>query len=100
MNEMIERVAKAMFEKDQQRPAIQSTNVIIFGRAGFVSWDELLRMESTIAPVVSKVWREHARHAIEEMREPTEAMLNVPPESQFLKWADAWRAMIDEALKP
>ena len=89
MTEMIERVAKALFLKNNPR----------------LSWEKASR-EST------DHFRSVAKIAIEAMREPTEAMLVSGDEQiiEFLKdhifalrdstpAAAAWQLMIDKALK-
>lgn len=83
MNEMVERVARAMFDKGEKwlTPCAQV-------------WE-------TAPPVQKLILLAQARAAIAAMREPTKAMLqafygDVPRE----RWlGDDWRDMIDEALR-
>lgn len=75
MSEMVERVARAMFEAD---------------RGG--SWDDVRENSKAM-------WRSFARAAIEAMREPTEAMINVGWRSMNDERLP-WEVMIDAALKP
>lgn len=84
MSEMVERVAKALFQWQH----------------GHDRWDEA-------EPDVREDACEAARAAIEAMREPTEAMCDAADaldrvEAGVLRTEvpfDAWIAMIDEALK-
>lgn len=95
MNEMVERVAKAMYGGD--------ADVFLTGHN---PWD-------TCAAVIQEAYRREARAAIAAMREPTEAMLKrgagTRATMQFLnqgisgpigEWPamDAWTRMIDAAL--
>jgi len=89
-NEMIERIAKAMYDSNQfARPLEKSPN-----------WVEH--------------YRRQARAAISAMREPTDAMKHAGADSYGIQTpaigtlplsvidgqpSKAWRAMIDEALK-
>jgi hypothetical protein len=85
MNEMIERVAKALLE-DKFPP-----NVGIALR-----WDQMNAYERS-------AWMRAARVAIETMREPTEAMLNAAGSLGFCREEDVieiWGPMIDAALRP
>jgi hypothetical protein len=89
MSEMVDRVAQELFHG---RPA---------GRLEEYSWD-------TLTSDWHAAFRDTARVAIAAMREPTEEMLNAPREAYVFagdfpmsqqEAVDAWRAMIDEALK-
>lgn len=80
MSEVIGRVAKAMYSEPWRQP-----------------WEE-------IGPHAQAFWRRYARRAIEAMREPSDAMLDAGWEHTGDPcWkhnvADAWRVMIDEALR-
>lgn len=78
MDEMVERVARAMYE--------------IWYPCGMPPWGE--------AVISKETWRKSARAAIEAMREPTAAM-----QDAFRSWAlpigeldKGWNAAIDAAL--
>ena len=79
MSEMIERVAKALSEREGSGP-----------------WEGGLMGERG-----REMWRATARAAIEAMREPTSEMAFA---DDVKEWPDdakaAWRAMIDAALTP
>ena len=60
----------------------------------------------TEAATMKDFYRDCARAAIEEIREPTNAMLEAVttavckvPGGRYLSVADTWRAMVDEMLK-
>jgi hypothetical protein len=78
MNEMVERVARVMFEVD---------------RGG--SWDDVRENSKAM-------WRSFARSAIGAMREPTEAMQEAgwatSDRDYGLKPSEVWSAMIKAAL--
>lgn len=81
MSEMVERVARAIAEE---------INGGKFDDARWYNDDQ------------RDVHRRRARAAIEAMREPTEAMLTAGDSAMIRKddaAADAWQAMVDEALK-
>ncbi len=92
MSEMIERIARAMWEAREDIEAVDSPNRCTFEADN----PEIIAM---------------ARAAIEAMREPTEAMIENNEidhitlrcaraiHSSELPCADIWRAMINEALK-
>lgn len=84
MNEMIERVARAVYEARNS------------GRATVAEWLELPQ-------AVRAEERRDARAAIEAMREPTEGMVQAAheeaPHIGSVFWWHSWRAMIDAALK-
>lgn len=83
--EMIERVAKGMFEC---RPAYKSAS----GKVRW-TWDTLGEEQSKAQ------WRKLAVAAIAAMREPTEAMVEAGRDSaQDENARNTWRDMIDEAI--
>lgn len=73
MSEMVERVAKRLYEKIHSSPIPPNWGMVV-GLGG------------------QHVWLDLARAAIEAMREPTEAMR--PAQTK-----EIWQIMIDEALK-
>lgn len=87
---MVERVARAIFSDDD--PEV---------------WDETLRMAAKYPKEMAHYQqdidetRAKARRAIKAMRVPTEAMVNAadPYGIIMANFEDAWRDMIDEALK-
>ena len=81
MSEMVDRVAKAMYDA-----MIARMNVKSFG---WEAEDNHLRDD----------WRAVARVAIAEMREPTEEMTDVISHDEYDWGANNWRAMIDSALE-
>lgn len=82
MNEMVERVAKALSANLEEG----------FPRFTQQSWDQLSMPAKAVAIT-------RARVAIEAMRNPTDNMLDATG-GECRKWAPgAWQAMIDEALK-
>jgi len=87
MNEMIERVARALYAADGLKHA--AVNVSLEE-----SWE--------MSPRYHEQYRLKAKVAIKAMREPTEAMLNAGL-SPTWKWIDegaddVWIRMIDAAL--
>jgi hypothetical protein len=92
-NSMIERVARALYER-ARNPAAPA-------EGGYVSNDE------PPYTTLDGKWNlsDMARAAIEAMREPTEAMVTagghaaLDSVSQRADARDAWEAMIDAALK-
>ena len=109
-NEMIDRVAKALWDDDQKFKSIFGfSNEILFGvefRKKVVPWEYLL--DKDIVSSISQEWRDKAKIVIKAMREPTEKMM-VAAENAFpmlLTFADkeesgsyiAWRAMINAVI--
>jgi hypothetical protein len=81
MNEMVERVARAMYkgcDDDARHP----------------TWDE-------VDHAFHNLWLRAARIGIAAMREPTEAMLEASPPiaGENPSKYEIWQAAIDEALK-
>jgi hypothetical protein len=79
MNEMIERVARALCL-----------------RRGKIDG------ESDLGDYVERHWSchtEEARDAIAAMREPTEAMVEAAGDAKNSDWDEIWHPMIDAALK-
>jgi hypothetical protein len=108
VSEMIERVARALFDASQLRLSSTLTNEVLYGRSD-VTW-ELLN-SSEVIPGIIESYRKQARAAIEAMREPSVEMCSAGEDSGFLHWspeegegldevdmAAAYRAMIDAAL--
>ena len=81
MSEMVERVARSLFQRDVQEDVCDGT------------WEENPALHERILA--------DARAAIEAMREPTEAMSMALPYINFspIDARFAWRAMVSEALK-
>lgn len=78
-NEMIERVAKALWDLEQSSFYIQYgfSNSLLFGEQWHkraVPWEYLLNSE-TVIPSIAEEWKNKARAAIKAMREPTEKMM-------------------------
>jgi len=89
MNEMIERIARAIWNQRRASVAELGIDLEEWGDGGI--------------PRANKVFEE-ARAAIEAMREPTEAMLKASDSIMGGGWqnshsdAETWDAMIDAAL--
>lgn len=82
-SEMVERVAKAIYE------------TWAVSRGVTEPWDELRRLGHSIVEEA----RSEARAAIKAMREPTAEMLESCGNGECAKWAPgAWANMIDAAL--
>lgn len=83
MNEMIERVARALFEEEWDDKSSDP-------------WESAEEDER-------EAWRKSARAAIEAMREPTaameDAMEGVTEYGGHISPSNAWHAAIDAALK-
>lgn len=98
--EMIDRVAKALFEhhyKDDY--ARYNSAKILFGTEN-PTWEMITGPD--FIPQMADAWRAQARVAIEAMRTPTDKMLYHP--SQWFSKTDPfglihWQSMIDSALK-
>ena len=65
--DLVDRVAKAMFEQDQAKDSTQAANLMIVGSRGPFTWEQILGAEA-IHPRVTEIWREHARAAILAVR--------------------------------
>lgn len=85
MSEMIERVAREMWERHRERC------LAVVPHLGH--WDQECRE-------VREDWRAMARVAIETMREPTHEMVQSSHGWGLFHHKRRWQAMIDEALKP
>lgn len=113
MNEMIERVAKVLWELDQvrehhsRRRRAKNALYAFLGREpklkfeylGPVSWQVTT---PEVYGIMAEHFRETARVAIAAMREPTEVMTVGVCDGGAAgrdEASDVWRAMIDEALK-
>jgi hypothetical protein len=82
MSEMVERVARAIFEESED-----------------YRWEDFANADPTSsAAIVAGVTRQRARAAIAAMREPTEKML---PQTwmEAEQYRYAWTKMIDAALR-
>jgi len=103
MKEMIERVAKALFEYDQNREF--NNNLLLYRTKDKVTW-EFVNSPEVIA-FIGDDYRHKARAAIEAMREPTQEMTNVGIRIgvdcgmglNYNHYDEVYRAMIDKALK-
>lgn len=106
---MIERVAEALWNEDQNRKVsgiqFTDTNAIFFGenfRGKVVPWSYIIGPNVIVS--VSKEWRSKARAAIEAMRLPIDSMTCAGVEEAGLysvraaDAADIYSAMIDSAL--
>ena len=111
-NEMIEIVAKALWDDDQKfKSAFGFSNAILFGaefRKKAVPWDYLFGKD--IVSSVSQEWRDRAIMVIKAMREPTNKMMvameNSEPQLEcflekekspsYLVWIAAIDAIIEE----
>lgn len=97
MNEMVERVARAICKScggDADRLAFVGIPELGPRTAIYIPSDE-----SSQKP--RPLWQFFASEALEAilaMRDPTEAMLNVGPPEPYMD-KDVWTKMIDEALK-
>lgn len=86
MSEMIEIVARALFERREEFRAEQYTS---YGRLSWAESPEHWKQEL----------RGDARAAIAAMRDPTEAMIDTAFEDLHPIHVLVWYKMIDEALK-
>lgn len=88
MSEMIERVARAIFETYGKEEGLDG------------GWDDVLSAAEIGAPIATR-WRDlafkEARAAIEAMREPTTEMLDLGPPEPYMD-NDTWARMIGGAL--
>lgn len=94
MNEMIERVAGALFAR-----SAPITKELLFGDRD-ITWPQVLDgiKDGSIEPAM--VWFDEARAAIAAMREPTALMLEQAYWSVVAAdVADVWTTMIDAALE-
>lgn len=99
MSEMVERIAKALFE-DQDKIAL----LTMFGTT-VMSWEDYLRgvEQRKYVPIWAENFRRHARVMLTAAREPTAAMVAegyselCPEVSPPIR--DIWAAMIDEAIR-
>lgn len=97
--EMLLKCARALFELDQEQPYVQySTNPLMYGIKGKVSWDHITDEEKVIASVVEG-YASKAIAVIKSLREPTEAMKRAGEFAYIHGSADAYRAMIDDILE-
>ena len=104
MGEMVERVAKALYEISPYEDAGEAIDGFQVTPGGPVKWESLVECYGDAADE----WREQARAAIAAMREPTglairDGMIAIEtrrPEcgSSREQAAACWRAMIDAAL--
>lgn len=114
MTEMVERVAKALWDLYQSHPYTRfGSNDLAFGqewKGKIVPWEYLLTDQ--VVSSCAEEYRVKARTAITAMREPTEEMADAADDTDALcwslepgegldavRWSVAWKAMIDEALK-
>jgi hypothetical protein len=97
MNEMIERVARALFDASQKNLVVSRTNELLYGKSD-VTW-EYINSEHVVSSIAED-YRTRARAAIEAMREPTEAMLKSGDSSRAAAFGcvSTWQEMIDAAL--
>lgn len=97
MSEMVERVARAMYERMRAEYKIGG---IIPAITCWPPWESAKEIEK-------ETRRDQAAAAIKEMREPTEAMLEAAHRESWDRGDDTWmfqhsrewKSMIDEALK-
>lgn len=83
MSEIIERGAKAIYEKWAANRNIGEP------------WDEVVRLNHSIADEA----RQEARAVIESMRDPTDAMIDAGGVYAKYSIKAAWQEMIDAALR-
>lgn len=105
MNEMVEKVASVLFDQEYSGPYSKVLTHAIFGCDKITYAEVKLGIENGLytAAALSNV-HALARATIEAMREPTKEMLEAGWEhTDDPCWredvAEAWRAMIDAALK-
>lgn len=98
MNEMVERVARAIHDHERKIQLLFPSLV----QHPYPAWEDT-------PDAARETWRAKARDAIAAMSEPTEAMINVGrevsavarTEEAFIGYFGAqecWKTMIDEAL--
>lgn len=106
MSEMIERVAKALFDAEQADRFQHVANYMIFGREGPITWEYVTGPE--VRGIVADTFRAKARLAIEAMREPNKGIrgcmkrLSADDRGNYVgnDIADFyWEELINEALK-
>lgn len=92
---MIEKVARGIFEVDNKHPYI---NRLVYGTDA-PTWD--LICSKNIIPKIKEEYMNRAKAAIAAMREPSEGMLKAG-EDDYCNEVDLelyWHNMIDAALK-
>jgi hypothetical protein len=106
MNEMIERVAAALYRKRYVEDADNRTLEILFGVGGIPTWSNLRANEASRrwhGPDFSQHLLDEAKAAIEAMREPTDDMLiaqHVAAKDHPTDVIGCYNAMIGAALNP
>ena len=96
MNEMVERVARALYQLSPYEDAGEAIDGFQVTPGGPIGWADLVEFDDSAA----NHWREEARTAIAAMREPTEVMCAAGDIVANDMWGPdvVWRTMIDAAL--
>lgn len=94
MSEMIERVAKALYDMEPIEDSGESIDGFQVTPAGALTWEAVKECHEEVA----EHYREQAQAAIAAMREPTEAMMDAGDIFADNTVRQCWQAMIDEAL--
>lgn len=95
MSEMVERVARALFETDQKEHGFGRGNWVMDGRP--MTWEEIIA-EPRLANDVQR-YRTNAKAAIQAMREPTPDMIEAGWQDGMAgfgegeEWEPVWKAM-------
>lgn len=102
MSEMIERMAKALFEADQKlSPNTDIMNRLLYGKPA-VTW-EYINDHTCVIPSIANEYRSKAKSLLAVIREPTKAMIKAVDEGCYGygddSWEWAWQTMIDAAIK-
>lgn len=102
MTEMIERMAKALFEADQKlSPNTDIMNRLLYGKP-VVTW-EYVNDQTRVISSIADEYRNKAKSLLAVMREPTKTMIKAVDEGCHGygddSWEWAWQIMIDAAIK-
>lgn len=102
MSEMIERMAKALFEADQKlSPTTDIMNRLLYGQP-IVTW-EYVNDQTRVIPSIADEYRNKAKSLLAVMRGPNAGMLidgsNKLSSKNIAEAERCWFAMIDAAMK-
>lgn len=102
MSEMIERMAKALFEAHQKlSPTTDIMNRLLYGQP-IVTW-EYVNDQTRVIPSIADEYRNKAKSLLAVMREPTKEMVKAIDEGSYSygddSWKWLWHTMIDAAMQ-
>lgn len=103
MNEMIERLAKSLWDYEQSKDWVKYgiSNEILYGehfKDKSVPWEFVTSKD--VIPSIAEEFREKARVIVKAMREPTEEMVDAGYDDVNSVGCEVvWQSMIDEILK-